>query len=787
MAEEYWPWLWEMPEGGIMGTKGVRLKVGFVKASGRAVYTRDVSRPGMLYAKFLMSPHAHARILSMDISAAEAYPGVKAVIKWDDPELVWTNIIGNFGNRAEFTTDEAHYYAQPVGAIVCGDSEAVVDEALKLIEIIWEVLPHEVFWDKALDSGAPILRPDRNPDNNVASDSVSQRGDIEAGLAEATHVIEFTVKSEEDVWAGVEPNDTVAEFNGDQLDVWARTQNPDLAQKFLSNAYPGIAGFWPVFAGAKKYATEAATHVHTGWIGAQFGGLEWLGYQQSFPALAVVCAKRTQRPVKMLFDYCNFHLLGENAGTYKYTIGCKDNGEITAVKVEALWCGATIGKMYEGSSIANQYINNVHPYLNRGGTVCYNHGAPSTTVVTEVYNHVAAELGMDPTLVAEANDGCEGHPMEYVDEHTKVPQGFDPTRNSLKEVHAIGKAAIDWDNNYHAPGARLLPNGNYHGIGYMSVIQWDHVTGRTNTGLRLRMDGSLNIIARHADGGWHSESTWSQAVADESGVKYDDITFRNPDDVGFQARGGGGSSGMCGTLPSMVRVARKMKTVILEHATMPRSYGRPPLMGDVPIEDLDIMNSLIFEKADPENNITVSAVGQSFAGGFWGGDNLYAWDYPPAVSPPVAMEVMARQCYFMEVEVDPDTGKVDVKRMVVVNDVGKVVNYDTAIGQQYGGCYMGIGRSLTEAIYYDPVYGVKMNDNLIGYPVALMNDCSGDIDCHLVETGLGYGPYGAYGLGESSGACASVLGNAAVYNAIGKWVNDFPTTPDKVLKALGKV
>ena len=140
----------------------------------------------------------------------------------------------------------------------------------------------------------------------------------------------------------------------------------------------------------------------------------------------------------------------------------------------------------------------------------------------------------------------------------------------------------------------------------------------------------------------------------------------------------------------------------------------------------------------------------------------------------------------MEVEVDPDTGKCHVKRVVVVNDVGRIISPETCNGQQYGGTYMGIGRGNTEAVYYDPQTGLKLNDNLIGYPIALINDCSGEIDCHLVETGLGYGPYGSYGIGENAGAIAPWLTGSAIYNAIGKWV-DFPTTPDKVLKALGKV
>ena len=118
-------------------------------------------------------------------------------------------------------------------------------------------------------------------------------------------------------------------------------------------------------------------------------------------------------------------------------------------------------------------------------------------------------------------------------------------------------------------------------------------------------------------------------------------------------------------------------------------------------------------------------------------------------------------------------------------DAGKVINPEACNGQQYGGSYMGVGRSNIEAVYYDPVYGVKMNDNLIGYPIPLMKDC-GPIDCHLIETGLGYTCYGMFGIGENAGASVSTLTGPAIYNAIGTRVDDYPTTPDKVLKALGK-
>ena len=167
------------------------------------------------------------------------------------------------------------------------------------------------------------------------------------------------------------------------------------------------------------------------------------------------------------------------------------------------------------------------------------------------------------------------------------------------------------------------------------------------------------------------------------------------------------------------------------------------------------------------------------------GSPFFAWDFPPSVSR-TEMHAMARQCYFCEVEVDPETGHVEVAKLVVVNDVGRAINPDAINGQQYGGAYMGIGRSKTEAIYYDPDTGLKLNDNHVGYEILTMNDV-GPIDCHILESGLGYGAYGLYGCSECGTACTTTITGPAIYNAIGKWIDDYPTTPDRVLKALGKI
>jgi xanthine dehydrogenase molybdenum-binding subunit len=144
-----------------------------------------------------------------------------------------------------------------------------------------------------------------------------------------------------------------------------------------------------------------------------------------------------------------------------------------------------------------------------------------------------------------------------------------------------------------------------------------------------------------------------------------------------------------------------------------------------------------------------------------------------------------RQAHFMEIEVDPETGEIFVTRVVNVNDVGKVINRMSCEGQQYGGSIMGVSRSQFEEVIHDPVTGVMLNGNLLDYKIATIKDI-GPIDTILVETGMGYGPYGLVGIGEDVATVMSCLMAPAVYNAIGKWIYEYPVTPDKILKALGK-
>jgi xanthine dehydrogenase molybdenum-binding subunit len=293
------------------------------------------------------------------------------------------------------------------------------------------------------------------------------------------------------------------------------------------------------------------------------------------------------------------------------------------------------------------------------------------------------------------------------------------------------------------------------------------------------------------DPGVDTESGFRHCVASEMGLKFEDtvIQERRSDNHVYHFAEPGGSYGTISTVPQLIVAARQLRQKILHYAVTPRR-GEAAFFPGKGLEHLDIKDSMVFERADPDNRKTVAEVADAF------------WDADPAIAHPVTphdvtgltsegkpdarLYVMSRQAHFIEVEVDTETGEVTVVNLACVNDVGHVFNPKGAEGQQYGGAYMALGRNAMEEKVCCPRTGVGLNYDHIGYRLGTMNDYP-VIQCILNESHQGYSAYGACGIGENVGASLSAITAGAIYNAIGKWILDFPITPDKVLKALGAI
>ncbi len=793
---------------------------GYDRASGHAVYTRDIHLPGMLYAKVLTSPYAHAKITAMDTSQAAALPGVRDIVQYDDPDVASENITGIDAHYNILSLPGiSDFYQHPMGVIVVADSEELCDRALRLIKVTWEERPFVLDMEESLKPSAPKimsnverLRPTSREPNTILTEQVDI-GDIERGFAEADKIIEYKIKRASNSTAGVEAMACVAQWRGEFLDLWIHHQYN--RQDFMSTAMVPAVQFdlfdmdlpsqLPNNMNKRPTQRDNPLPPMAHWSkitmtypyqGAWFGGVTWLAYSVSFIRLAVILAKRAAgKPVKFIYDESQFYCNGDESGTYTCKVGVRKDGTITAYHWHTVGMrNPAIDKTPECTRIHSIRGSQAWPFTNQGHHQCFRHGAAACVPHNVMFDRVAGELGLDPTEVALKNDGCEGHPWDWITQYQK-DNGF-PQRHSLKEVIDLGKKAIEWDQKWHAPGARKLPNGTMHGLGFMSINEWQVGTmsgwAPPLACLMLR-DGKVTIVGTRSDMGVDSESGYRQCVASEMGLKYEDtvIQVRRSDNNSYILPGPGGSFGITGTTPQLILAARELKQKILRYAVTPRTApgSSTAFFPGKKAEDLDIRDSMVFEKANPANQRSVAEVANPF------------WNSDPAISHPVfgtlaelkseggpdpKLYIMPRQAHFIEVEVDTETGLVEVINMVCVNDVGHVFNPRGAEGQQYGGAIMGLGRSATEEKIFCPRAGVGLNFDHIGYHLGTMNDYP-PIRCILHESHLGYSSYGACGIGENVGASVSAITSSAVYNAIGKWILDFPITPDKVLKALGRI
>jgi len=791
-----------------IGKRGVRRLDGYEKASGAAKYTIDVQLPGMLYARFLTCPYPHAEIISMDTSKAEKLPGVRAILRYDDPELPAT---ASLGGHEPFPSPVlprvAHFQGEEAGAFVAADSEEIAEQALKMIDVEWKKRPFVLDPEKALQPDAPLANPESRPNGNFDPQTkyIEKLGDVEKGFAEADKIIEFKFKQGFNTWIGPERPCGVFRWNGEYPEVWLKQQRPHISKRHIATWFGGIP--------------MNKIDIHCLYQGASFGGWSQVSWNLGGHYCAAVLSKRTGRPIKWAFSRREDFYGGEmDEGVYYYKVGTKLDGTITAVKARAVVTNqflpvfGIVKHFIDNTRVPNIYGETESVLINKGPTVATRCEQNSNCHgMTMVFNHVAEALGLDPIEVALKNDGAEGHDMNWLNAR-KADMGFQ-VRDSLRECIEKGKAAIEWDKKWHVPGTRKLPNGKMHGLAFTWTHEWDDSGGSSEIAIYIeRNDGTATILGCRSDVGVNAETAYCQIAADELGLRMEDIRYKGQIDAGFFTMTPDTSTNMSVNGSAVRNCARLLKRKILELATQPRGVTQlksfPPAFPGKKPEELDMKDSVIYEKANPSNKMTLAEfVGPSGAMGpllstigepVWAGKE--GIDYPLRLTPPLfehAWHVqrgtylgirlrLCRQAHFMEVEVDTETGEVDITRIVTVNDVGKAISVEGCEGQQYGGAYMAAGRGHSEEVVHDPNTGVMLNGNLLNYKFATMLDV-GSIDTILVETGMGYGPYGLVGIGEDVAAVMPTLIGAAVHNAIGKWVDGFPVTPDKVLKTLEKV
>lgn len=742
------------------------------KALGRAVYGHDLRPSGMLWGKVLYSEQAHARVLHVDTSRARRLPGVKAVITAADcPSYRF----GYGRDNTPLKGEVVRWYGDAVAAVAAID-EDIAAEALELIRVDYEPLPAVFDPVAALAPDAPRIHADRP--SNLFTRYDYQHGDVERGLAQADGVVEDTFTLPYVAHSCMETSFCLASFTPDgRLTLWSTTQIPFLLQRDLAEAL-GIPG-------------RDIRIIQTA-IGGAFGrGLDIY----PFEPIAALLARKAGRPVRIAFSREEEFRAAPVRQPLRVTIrsGAKRDGTLLVRDVQAIldagayisWGAVTplvmmetVGSLYRVPHARFQadvvYTNNPPTGAMRG------FGNPQSTFFVEVsMEHLARELGLDPIQFRLHN---ANRPNET------TPQGLRITSCALREC--LERAWQGCLQRTEDGGRRTEPGHRpssalRRGIGIAATLNVGggaRIYRSDGCGATVKVDdfGRVSLVTGATEIGQGADVVLAQIVAEVLGVPLDDVTVVNNDtdvkpwDVGVHASRTTFIAGKAAWL-----AAQEARRQIIAHAA--------EMLGEAP-DHLALAERRVFVKAQPERGVALDKVVRALH--FRSGGQVVqgqAWYDPPN-------EMVDKQTYkgnisaaygfgaqAAEVEVDMETGRVRVLRLVAAHDVGRAINPMYVEGQIEGGIQMGLGYALTEELVVRQ--GRVLNPNFLDYRLPTALDMP-QIETILIESADPEGPFGAKGVGEMGcNPTAAAIANA-VYDATGVLMTRLPMTPENVLRAL---
>ena len=741
------------------------------KVTGKAIYIQDLKVPGMLWGKILYSPHPHARILNIDTSAAERLPGVKAVLTGYNTPLIK---FGFYKDNMPLKANKVCSYRDEVAAIAATDPD-IAEEALGLIRVQYEILPAVFDPEEAMKEGAPLIHEEhlggkeKKPTNILNLPWNLVAGDVDEARKNSAHVAEDRFKL---TWVNhccMGTSGCVAQFDlRNNLTIYSNTQIPSLAQRDYTEALAamGLEG--------KKARVIKAT------IGGAFGSkLDTYAYEY----IAILLAHKTRKPVKIIFTREEefFATSPRQPAIIDIAHGCTKDGTLTFRDVRMVldngaytsWGATTpsvmmmpISSLYKVPNVRYVakcvYTNNTYAQAFRG------YGNPQATFAIESQIDTLAEMaGIDPLDLRMRNANTPGE---------VTPQHFNIITCGLRECIDVVAQRLDWRQN------RGRKNGT--GIGMASMI---HVGGGARVyksdgcGTIIKIDdfGTVNVITGATDMGQGADTVIAQVVAEELGVRVEDVVVTHTDtdicpwDVGAHASR---TTFVAGN--SARGAAKKVKEQLLEVAS--RSLGENP-------ENLDIRDRTIFSKMDPEKK---SSLGKVLRASHYttGGRMVMAEHFYDPPNENLDREfkgnlsvTYAYGTHGVEVEVDRETGQVKILKYIAAHDVGRAINPMLLEGQVYGGAAMGIGYALTEQLVLKN--GKVINPDFRDYKILTAADVP-NIEAIVIETDDPFGPFGAKGIGEPGLVPTAPAIANAIYDAIGVRIKDLPITPEKVLAAL---
>ena len=743
----------------VVGTRPVRPD-GVDKVMGRATYGADFRLPGQLVGKILRSPHAHARIVKIDTSKAEALPGVKAVMTGKDlPDIDPSEaFVGegptNFRDQAHnvIARDQVRYEGHAVAA-VAAMSSSIADAALALIEVTYEVLPHVIDVEEAMAEGAPIIdqtlftagvEPKPTKPSNIAKKIVLKSGDIEAGFAKADVIAEGRYVTAAVHQAYIEPHACVAAYAADgQCLVYASSQGHFMIRSFCAKLV-GID-----LANIRVIPLE---------IGGGFGG-KTIVYLEP---LALVLSKKSGRPVKIVMTRDEvFRASGPTSGAVvEVKMGAMKDGTIVAAQAVLKYqAGAYPGSpvqpglmcafaMYD---IPNVHVTGYDVISNRAKVAAYRApGAPISSYAAEqVVDDLARQIGMDAITIREKNAAKAG---------TKTVYGVTFPEIGYQQVLAAAKNHPHWK-------APLGPNqGRGIGTGF-----WFNIGGESSASVFVNEDGTVSVVSGSPDIGG-SRASMGMMAAEVLGIPIENVRTIIGDtaSIGFTNVTGG----------SRVTYATGMATVQATEKVVEQLKQRAAAIWDISPDAVDWKDGHAVPAGanaggfDPLSLAAIAAKAGKTGGPITSEVSVNAQGAGPGFG-----------AHIVDVEVDRETGQTTIIRYTAIQDVGRAIHPSYVEGQIQGGAVQGIGWALNEEYIYD-AKGKMDNAGFLDYRVPVASDLP-MIEAVLVEVPNTRHPFGVRGVGEVPIVPPMAAIGNAVRDAIGIRMHSIPMSPPKVLAALG--
>jgi CO/xanthine dehydrogenase Mo-binding subunit len=744
-----------------VGTRPIRPD-GVPKVTGKAMYAADYTMPGAVIGKILRSPHAHARIRRIDTSKAARLPGVKAVVTAKDfPEQKFEyvgpeRVAVNFWHvtRNVMAREKTLYEGHAVAAVAAIDA-ATADEALSLIDVDYEVLPHVIDVDDAMAENAPLLFDDmitRGVDpaptkpSNISKKLDFRIGDLDAGFAQADVVVEQEFKTAAVHQGYIEPHACCVRVDPDgQTEVWSSSQG-----HFVVRALTAKLLNKPV--GDVRCAPAE--------IGGGFGG-KTVVYLEPVAALL---SQKCGRPVKITMTRDEvFKATGPTSGSsMRVKMGVKKDGTITAAEgVFKFQAGA-----FPGSPVMNACLCAFAPYAienahttgydvvcNRPKSAAYRApGSPiSAFAVESVIDLLAKKIGMDPLELRRKNAAGPGTPMIY----------------GPKLAHGGYMETVEACLNHPDYQKPLGPN---QGRGVASGY-WFNGGGESSASVQITADGTILVATGSPDIGG-SRASMALMAAETFGVDYSQVRAIVADtaSIGY-THVTGGSRVTFATGMAVVETCKKLVDDLRARAAM--IWGVDP-EGVVWEDGFAKPASSNVGDFKPMPLREIAAKAALTGGPLTAASSVNAGGQAPGFS-----------TQFCDVEVDPETGKVTILRFIVAQDAGRAIHPSYVEGQMQGGVVQGIGWALNEEYIYDK-QGRLDNAGFLDYRCPVASDLP-MIDTIVVEVPNPAHPYGAKGVGEVN-ICPPMAAIAnAIDNAIGRRLTELPMSPPKVLAALDAV